>query len=101
MINLLTLVDITLDHHTHDGIFSFRNLLSQDSSHLGLVLMVFQRVSVTAVDHQSLPNTSLFQRSFRLLNTLGIIVSSLGTTSQDNEAVFISYSANNSDDTRF
>jgi hypothetical protein len=41
-LSILTFIDIALDHYTHDCLLSFRNLLCQHSSNLGLILVVLQ-----------------------------------------------------------
>lgn len=96
----LTLVDVALDHDTHNAGLALGNLASKVCSDLGLILVVLQRVAVAAVDHEPLGEASLLQRSLRLSDALGIVVGALRTTSQNDEAVLIAHGAHNSDDAR-
>ncbi|KAI6761779.1 hypothetical protein HG531_002332 [Fusarium graminearum] len=96
----LTLVDVALDHDSHDAILALGDLTSDISSNLGLVLVILGRVSVAAVNHNSLSNALLLKRLLGKSNVLSIEVGALGTTSEDNEAVVVALGTNNGDNTR-
>lgn len=95
----LTLVDVALNHDTHDGRLTPSNLASQVSGNLGLVLVVLERVSVAAVDHQTVSDALLLESRLGLGDASGVVVGTLGAASQNDEAVVVALSAHNSDDT--
>lgn len=94
-----TLVDVALDHDTHDGGLSSGDLLGQNSSHLGLVLVVLLRVTVAAVDHEAGRHALGGQLGLSLGDALGIVVGALLATTEDDEAVGVAHGADDSSDT--
>ena len=96
---LLTLVDVALNHDTHDRILARSNLLSKDTSHLGLVLVVLLRVSMAAVNHKTSGKTLGSQLSLGLLDALGVIVGALLASTENDEAVRVAHGANNGSNT--
>ena len=95
-----TLMDITLDHHTHDGLLASSDLLGHDGSDLGLVAVVLEGVPMRAVDHQALTHALLQQLSLGLGDARRVVVGALGAAAQDDEAVLVAHGAYNSHDTR-
>lgn len=63
--------------------------------------MILLRIAMAAIDHESRSQTLLLERLLGLLDALGVVVGSLLTTAQDNEAVFVTGSADDSDITGF
>jgi len=49
---LRALIQMTFNHHTHDGLLAARDLLGKRMCDLGLVLVILERVAVGAVDHE-------------------------------------------------
>ena len=89
----LTLVDVALDHDTHDALLAVGDLLGQAGGNLGLVLVVLERVAVAAVDHQALLKPSLSESGLGLGDALSIVVGATRATTQDDEAVLVANGA--------
>lgn len=97
---LVALVDVALNHDTHDGSLALGDLLSDHGGNLWLVLVVLVGVAVRAVNHETLGDALLVDGSLGLGDALGVKVGTLGATTQDDEAVVIAGGADNSDNTR-
>jgi len=91
---------MTLDHDTHDGLITASNLLCQIMRDLGLVLVVLQRIAMTAVDHKSGLHASLCQFLLGFGDTLCVVVCTLLSTTENDEAILITNSAYNRDVSR-
>lgn len=89
----LTLLDITLNHHTHDPVLSACNLLRQGAHHLGLVVVVLLGVSVAAVDHQSGPGPFLCEPFLCCGNIVRIVVRAPSAAAENHEAVLVTQRA--------
>lgn len=61
--------------------------------------MVLGRVAMTAIDHNSLSNTLLLERLLSSSNAFRVEVGALRAASKDNEAIAVTLSTNNSDNT--
>ena len=94
-------MNITLDHHTHDRLLPRLNLLRQLCRHLRLVPMVLQRVTVTTIHHQPLPQVLLLQRRLRRRDARPVVVRPPLAAPQDHEAVLVAYRADDGNDARF
>lgn len=90
-----TLVDVALNHDTHDGILAFRDLFGQLGSNLGLVLVVLQRVSVAAVHHETLADALAPESGLGLGDAGGVVVGALGASAKNDEAVLVAISSDN------
>lgn len=95
----LTLVDVALNHDTHDTSLALLKLLRDFGGDLGLVLVVLARVAVAAVNHQALAQAALLKRGLSLGNALRIVVGAFGTATKDNEAVLVANGSDNGNDT--
>lgn len=96
---MVALVDVALNHDAHDcGLTSF-DLLSENTSNLGLVLVVLFRVAMTAVNHQARIQALRLELLARLLQALSVVVGALLSTAQDDEAVIIADSADDGHNT--
>lgn len=114
---LVAFVDVRFDHDTHDGFFTGGNLGGELVGDLGLVLVVLLGVTVAglhvsvsvlihvrssedvpAVNHESgLGVANLLKLLLGLLNVLGVVVGSLLPSSENDEAVVVTSSADNGD----
>lgn len=97
---LVALVDVALNHETHDGRLALGNLLRDHGGNLGLVLVVLVGVAVRAVNHKALGDTLLVDGSLGLSDARGVKVGALGAAAQDDEAVLVAGGADNSDNAR-
>ncbi len=70
----LAFLDVTLNHHTHDGRLTSGNLLGHSFGNFGLVLEVLLRIAVTAIDHDFNPHTSPRNLLLDCLHCLLVIV---------------------------
>lgn len=89
------------DHDTHYSSLALLNLLGQHCSYFGLVLMVLQTISMAAVDHQPLLQSLASQGLAGLFYTLCIVVGTTSSTTENDEAILITYGANDGHHTRF
>src|SRR6478609_8064128 len=94
----LTLVDVALNHDTHDGGLALGDLLGKNLGNLGLVLVILVRVAVAAVNHQTLAHALLSEGLLGLGDALRIVVGALGTATEDDEAVLVAGSTDNGND---
>lgn len=83
---IITFVDITFDHHAHDIALTVRDLVRQVFDDLQLVRVHFQGISMATVDHDPWRKGGVFQLLLGFFDTLGVVVGSLLTASQDHEA---------------
>ena len=95
----LTLVDVTLNHNTHNSILAGRNLLSKHSSDLRLVLVVLLGVTVAAVNHKTGTHALSSELSLSICDAGSIVVRALLATAKDNEAIRVTDSPDNGDNT--
>lgn len=96
---ILTLVNVTLNHDTHNSILASGKLLGKDSSNLGLILVILLGISVTAVNHETGTHALSIELSLGISNASSIVVRTLLASTQDDEAVGVTDSADNRDDT--
>lgn len=107
---LVAFVDVGLDHHTNNGFLSLFELVSDDLGDLGLVSVVLVRVTclfvsfsfhcnslvillvaltMRAVNHNGQLLPLLDQRLLGSLNTVLVVVGTLGTTPKDDESMLV------------
>lgn len=95
----LTLVDVTLNHNTHNSILTGSNLLSKHSSDLRLVLVVLLRVTVAAVNHKTGTHALSTELRLSLRDASSIVVRALLASAKDNEAIRVTDGSHNRDNT--
>jgi len=84
-------VDVGFDHDTGDRAVTSNKLLTDGVEDLRLVVVVLERVSVRAIDHDTrlVLRTGLLERSGGTLDVHSIVVGALGTASEDNVDIFV------------
>lgn len=95
----LTLVDVTLNHNTHNSILTGSELLSKHSSDLRLVLVVFLRVTVAAVNHKTGTHALSRELGLSIRDAGSIVVGALLATAKNNEAIRVTDGSDNGDNT--
>jgi len=88
---LLATVNVRLDHHTSDGAVAGDQLLANRVDDLRLVEVVFERVSVRAINHDArfILRTGLLEGISSSLDVSGVIVRTLRATSEDDMDVLV------------
>lgn len=97
---MLTLVDVALNHDTHNSGLASGDLLGKHSGNLWLVLVVLFRVTVAAVNHQARSHALGLKLGLSLLDAGSIVVRSLLAAAQDDEAIRVAHGSHDRDNTR-
>lgn len=92
-------MNIALDHDTCDGRLSLGNLLGNAMGNLDLVLVLFLRVAVAAIDHQ--PRVQLLGLQFlaRFLDAGRVVICTLLAATHDDKSIVIAGSTDDGDNT--
>jgi len=96
---LLTLIDVTLDHNTHDSSLTGGNLLAKNSCDLRLVLVVLLRVTVAAIDHETGGEALGLKLLLGVLDARSVVVGALLSSAKDHETVRVTHGADDGGDT--
>ncbi len=81
--------EIALDHCSHDGGISLRDLAEEFAHDLGLSVGLLRGIIMTAIDQDGLGQIRFLQKLFRLGDVDGAIVRSTRTSAQHQVAVWV------------
>lgn len=86
---LAALMNVGFNHHANDSLFALSDLVTNDLSNLGLIAVIFLRISVRAIYHEYLTHMLLLQCLLGCFDALWVKVGAFAASSQDDEAVLV------------
>jgi len=96
-------VDVGFNHDTSNGTVAGNQLLADGINNLWLVVVVLERVSVRAIDHDAwlVLRTGLLEGSSNSLDVFSGVVGTLGATSEDDVNILVAGSLHDGSKTLF
>lgn len=81
--------EVAFDHHPHDGLGAFGQLVGDGLGNDGLSCVVFVAVSVATVDHHALGCSTGFELCGGLVDAFGVVVGASRRAAQNQVACFV------------